>query len=225
MRGPAQAEADWAGLPRELLEKVGRAVPAGDRLWFRLVCRRWAAAGAGVAQAGGEGLPPGKVTRTRGADAAASAARAEMVLDCLEGSDRKWFESCICIYAASDGHLDVLQWARAREYPWDEETCRDAAGGGHLAVLQWARAQGCHWDRWTCAYAAKNGQLAVLQWARAQGCPWDVFTCRVAAENGHLAVLQWARAQGCPWDKGTCKLAARNGHLAVLQWARAQGCP
>ena len=45
---PGQTRADWAELPGELLEKVGRAVPAGCRLWFRLVCRSWAAAGAGV---------------------------------------------------------------------------------------------------------------------------------------------------------------------------------
>ena len=108
---PAPGRRDWAGLPRDLLEKVARAVPAGDRLRFRLACRSWAAAGAGAAQAqaGGEGLPPGRVTRTRGADAAASVARAEMVLDCLEGSDREKFESRICKCAASDGHLAVLQ--------------------------------------------------------------------------------------------------------------------
>ena len=89
-RGPAQAELDWAELPRDLLERVGRAVPAGDRLWFRLVCRRWAAAGAGVAQPAGEReFPRGNVTRTRGADAAASVARVEMVFKSLKGYDRK----------------------------------------------------------------------------------------------------------------------------------------
>ena len=69
--GPAPAPArDWAGgLPRDLLEAVARAVPAGDRLFFRLVCRSWAAAGARVAPAEGERpLPQGKVTRTRMAD-------------------------------------------------------------------------------------------------------------------------------------------------------------
>jgi hypothetical protein len=178
---------------------VGRAVPAGDRLWFRLVCRSWAAAGAGVARAAGEcELPRGKVTRTRGADAAASVARAEMVLYCLEGSDREKFESGICYYAAGGGCLSVLQWARAQGCSWDEETCAYAAWNGHLAVLQWARAQGCHWDKYTCSNAAWRGHLAVLQWARAQGCPWDSDTCTYAAMNGHLSVLQWARAQGCP---------------------------
>ena len=69
--GPAPAPArDWAGgLPRDLLEAVARAVPEGDRLFFRLVCRSWAAAGARVAPAEGERpLPQGKVTRTRMAD-------------------------------------------------------------------------------------------------------------------------------------------------------------
>ena len=97
---PAPARAGWAELPGELLEKVGRAVPAGGRLWFRLVCRSWAAAGAGVAQMNGEGLPPGKVTRTRGVDAAASVARAEMVWSVLEGLNGGKFELGVCTYAA-----------------------------------------------------------------------------------------------------------------------------
>ena len=37
------------------------------------------------------------------------------------------------------------------------------AENGHLAVLQWARAQGCPWDESTCLWAAENGHLAVLQ--------------------------------------------------------------
>ena len=96
-------------------------MPAGDRLWFRLVCRSWAAAGAGVAQAAGEReLPRGKVTRTRGADAAASVARAEMVRRVLEGRALNDFERGICNYAAGGGCLSVLKWARAQGYPWNE---------------------------------------------------------------------------------------------------------
>ena len=52
-------------------------------------------------------------------------------------------------------------------------TCRYAAHEGYLEALQWARANGCPWDEYTCSYAAKCGQLGVLQWARANGCPWD----------------------------------------------------
>ena len=45
-------------------------------------------------------------------------------------------------YGSWKGHLEVLQWARANEAPWDENTCANAAKGGHLEVLQWARANG-----------------------------------------------------------------------------------
>ena len=109
----------WADLPRDLLEAVARAVPLGDRLWFRLVCRRWAAAGAAVAPAAGEkGLPPWKVTRTRGPDAAANVARAEAALGALAGHPaRGGFQRSLCLSAARRGHLEVLQWAQARGFP------------------------------------------------------------------------------------------------------------
>ena len=47
------------------------------------------------------------------------------------------------MYAAMEGHLEVLQWAHANGCPWDAGTCMFAAKGGHLKVLQWARANGC----------------------------------------------------------------------------------
>ena len=135
-------------------------MPAGDRLWFRLVCRSWAAAGARVplgTDSSGRPPPAGKTTRTRGADAAASVARAEMVLGVLEGSPARvkhvykgelsyspeCFKDDLCRFAAEGGHLAVLKWARAHGYPWNEMTCANAAINGHLAVLQWARAHGC----------------------------------------------------------------------------------
>ena len=179
-------------------------MPAGDRLCFRLVCRSWAAAGAGAAPAAGERpLPRGKVTRTRGEDAAASVARAEAVLGVLKGPARGRFKRNLCSYSAKGGHLEVLQWARAHGCPWDARTCLMAARNGHLAVLQWARAHGCPWDEQTCARAAGNGHLKVLQWARAHGCPWDEHTRLFAADIGHLEVLKWARAHGCPTFPGT----------------------
>ena len=165
----------WADLPPELLEKVARAMPGGDRLWFRLVCRSWAAAEAGTAletEAGETALPPGKVTRARGTDAAASVARvAEVAFAVRDAALWKKFKRCLCHYAAEGGHLAVLRWARAQGCPWYEWTCANAAAHGHLEVLQWARAQGCPWDRRTCARAATNGHPGVLRWARAQGCP------------------------------------------------------
>jgi hypothetical protein len=45
------------------------------------------------------------------------------------------------VFAASEGHLDVLQWAHANGCLLDERTHASAAKGGHLDVLEWARAQ------------------------------------------------------------------------------------
>lgn len=48
----------------------------------------------------------------------------------------------VCMFAALNGALDVLQYARDNDCPWDERTCSFAAEGGHLEVLEWARSQG-----------------------------------------------------------------------------------
>jgi hypothetical protein len=94
-----------------------------------------------------------------------------------------------------------------------------AAANGLLDVIKWARKNGCPWNYATCYNAAKGGHLAVLQWARENECPWNKLTCSMAAEGGHLEVLKWARENGCPWDEWICAIAARRGHLEVLQWA------
>ena len=111
------------------------------------------------------------------------------------------------------------------EYRWDESTYKYAAENGNLEALKWAKENGCPWDKWTCADAAENGHLKIIKWARENGCPWDKWTCARSAKNGHLEVLKWARENGCPWDEMTCAFAASNGHLEVLKWARENGCP
>jgi len=130
-----------------------------------------------------------------------------------------------CLYAGMNGHLKVLQWLRANGCPWNSDTCAYAALNGHLDVLKWARENGCDWDIWTCANAALNGHLEVLKWARKNGCEWNSWTCTKAAFNGHLEVLKWARENGCDWNSNTCTKAVLNGHLEVLKWARENGCP
>jgi hypothetical protein len=41
-------------------------------------------------------------------------------------------------------HLDLLNWARRHDCPWDVVTCASAAEGGHLDVLRWATGHGAH---------------------------------------------------------------------------------
>jgi hypothetical protein len=82
----------------------------------------------------------------------------------------------ICLWAAEQGHLQLLQWAIASGCPWNYEIFEKAAGHGHLEILKWARANGRSWNAETCLAAAQHGHLEILKWARANGCPWDRFT-------------------------------------------------
>jgi hypothetical protein len=105
------------------------------------------------------------------------------------------------------------------------DTCNWAAENGRLDVLQWAREGGCSWNVYVCAFAAMGGHLHILQWLRKHGCPWNELTCVYAARGGHLYILQWAREHGCPWNEFTCAHAAYGGHLQLLQWALENKCP
>jgi hypothetical protein len=78
-------------------------------------------------------------------------------------------KTSLCNWAALNGHLKILQWARDRKIhgddvcSWNSSTCANAAKNGHLKILQWARDRKIHgddicpWDSGTCANAAKGG--------------------------------------------------------------------
>jgi hypothetical protein len=59
------------------------------------------------------------------------------VLKWAHANGCQWNE-CTCAYAAENGHLDMLKWARENGCPWDY-----AAENGHLNVLKWAHENGC----------------------------------------------------------------------------------
>ena len=52
-------------------------------------------------------------------------------------------QTAIFIAARYAKSIAVLEWLRAKGYPWDEYAARGAARGGHLETLQWLRANGC----------------------------------------------------------------------------------
>lgn len=76
------------------------------------------------------------------------------------------------VYAARNGNIEVLKWARENGMPWTIWTCAAAAKGGHLEALQWLRAKGCPWGNVACDWVANGRQLHVMNWARVNGCPW-----------------------------------------------------
>ncbi len=130
----------------------------------------------------------------------------------------------ICSIASGHGNIDMIIWARNRNFHWDTDVCATAAAQGQMETLQYLHKGGCPWNSRTCGEAAMNGHFTILKWCISQGCPWE-GSCAYAAEGGQLEILQWLRSEGCPWDEWTCLTAAAKGKLETLQWSYFNGCP
>ena len=68
----------------------------------------------------------------------------------------------------------LLQWAvDGLKMPVDKVISATVALNGHLNVLQWARAQDppCAWDVKVCSNAVRNRRVHVLKWLRDQDIP------------------------------------------------------
>ena len=141
------------------------------------------------------------------------------------------------------GTIHILEWVRARRYPWNvSHVFRLAAFGGHQDVLQWARTNG--FPREANAYA-ELGAVKILSLGRTH-----VLQCWLGQAPGHTAVGAGARlsmgrahvrrccngrASGysavgagarLPMGRAHVRCYCRGrGHLGILQWARAQTCP
>jgi hypothetical protein len=168
-------------LPAELLLAIASQLAEDDELAAELACRRLrqAVAGterraAGARLSTGVGSVFGSVGKLEWAVASCGlplygglllrAGRAGQLeqLIWLRAYGCRWVPLWgsgldLCSEAAANGHLHVLQWARADGYPWDHATCTSAARGGHLAVLQWLHANGCPWTKDACTDAAGVG--------------------------------------------------------------------
>jgi hypothetical protein len=66
------------------------------------------------------------------------ASQADLV-GCYDWSD-------LCYLAADVGNLELLQWARSKNVPWNRYTAEVATSNGHLEVLQWCLENGCEYD-------------------------------------------------------------------------------
>lgn len=124
--------------------------------------------------------------------------------------------------AASNGHLEIVQWLHTNRSEGCTAAAMDgAAKNGHFDVVKWLhamRSEGC-----TVAAmnrAAANGHLQIVRWLhnnRREGCTTAAMDN--AASNGHLQVIEWLddhRSEGC--TSVAIDSAAANGHLDVVQW-------
>lgn len=82
---------------------------------------------------------------------------------------------------------------------WDTDICRVAASNGHLEVLQWLieQSNSITWDSSICLAASKNGHLTVLRYLIQVGCPYDSLECsQFATIGGHYHISEWLTMNG-----------------------------
>ncbi|RLN74536.1 hypothetical protein BBJ28_00009461 [Nothophytophthora sp. Chile5] len=142
----------------------------------------------------------------------------------LAARDTESFWERAAAFAATNGHVHVLQWLH--EYHpdrcnWTTYTMDGAAMMGNLSTVQWLhenRTEGCTFL--AMDQAAGNGYLEVVEWLhanRSEGC--SQFAIENAAGSGHLALVQLLHEHYTDVSTGhAIQVAARNGHLAIVQW-------
>lgn len=162
-------------------------------------------------------------------DVAVRGGNLEIVRWCVDNDPGDPLSIMTCLPAIQHGHLEVLQWLRARGCPWGHGACYAAASGGHFRLLRWCVENGCPWGKPFASKHGFTGSLSMMEWADANGCPWarmrpDVEKIRRhAASQGNLEIVQWCEKCHPSHNPGASLGAASNGHVHVLRWLRANG--
>lgn len=134
-------------------------------------------------------------------EAAALHGRLDVLLWLRHEKEFTWIGRNVTSAALEGGHLEVLQYLIEEvSYRFDASACAMSARRGHLEVLQWLRQTNCPWDEKSCINAAQHGHIRVLKWALENGVPRPSGVPFRVPEHLDLALLQLARFYGCPWD-------------------------
>ena len=173
---------------------------------------------------------------------------------------------CKYIYygAAKSGNLALFQHMRSQGYPFNRKACEIAATNGHLDIIQyimqeiqiWNISEAATYDEWIeqviCAAAAKNGRLHIL---KAMPAKTDMnFALHEALSNGQLEILTWLKHNNYvtvedallsisaenldsltwltteynnfewKWDESVMYIAAKAGNINTIQLLRDKNC-
>ena len=147
-----------------------------------------------------------------------------------EEKECKWDVVTICV-AAEQGNLGMVKYCVANECPIDAEACLYAASEGHLEVLKYLHEEvKAPWDFRTAAWAAQNGHLHILEYLVERKynnfSQYDVRACYLAAGHGQLDCLKYLRETAkAPWDDDAVRFAYRFHHPECLQYLLDNDCP
>lgn len=133
--------------------------------------------------------------------------------------------SNLCVYAAGEGDLRLLEWAMERGCEKGHQIIDVAARRGDIPMVRFMETKWQTMRATAHLCAARHGQLAFLKWVVARGDTLHDEICDAATIGGHLRCLQYVHAHGGKMDEKTYRLAVQHGHMKMVQWMHAQGCP
>jgi hypothetical protein len=148
--------------------------------------------------------------------------------------DFRWDRSrCMaCDYAASGGHIRVLQLLKEFRVPWRMSTADECAKAGHVDCLEFLAQEACPIDYTTCFHnAACAGHVEMLRWIMARWTPTYPYFHEAMLEDvaskGAIPVLELAKECGVDFDHFVCLVpyAALFGHLQCAKWLANEGAP
>eukprot|EP00953_Heterococcus_sp_UTEX-ZZ885_P026208 14174-Heterococcus_DN1.PRE.3 len=130
--------------------------------------------------------------------------------------------------AARFSGLELCQYLRAEQCPWDARACEEAAYSGYVDTLRWLHEQGCPWDVDKVRLAAAGqGHLPVIVYMQGMQPTASAaqLTEMLSAAGAHrkLPTAEWLRQQAAEWP-ALLKHGSMPWRGEVLQWARDEGC-
>jgi len=177
---------EWGWSEGEVQEKLAKRKRDGNcpLFVFALVCKPWRKAQLKVGgplrtRVYSDVAMPGSVALVKWALAEGCPREDED-----DGDEPLW---TMAWAAATQGHLELTKWlCTGGGFAMDDNVIMEAAGSGNLELVQWLRDWDCPWNHSTSTYAVDYGHVEVLRWARENGCPWRAYTRdRAAAELGY----------------------------------------
>jgi hypothetical protein len=134
----------------------------------------------------------------------------------------------VYIAAAKEGHLDILQWAKSNECPWDSSILFPAAArckGSNVDLFQWCLDQQCPFDEDSILAACNDGNFEFIKFAKSNGFSIESIHSHTlqefAASRGNLEVILWAIKQAKPRVIRSLQIldfAAFAGQIHILEW-------
>ena len=149
-------------------------------------------------------------------------------------------ERAICAEAADHGRLEVLEWARRRNYPWPANGCTSAIIHGHYECALWMLKHGCPRSDCTHELVSKHlygceqppivskhteDVIKLISWISACADPWREMTWELYAMRGQAAVLDWALTERFEQPADLYSRFIRCGQVSVLEWLKRAGFP